>query len=383
WSVTGSTYTVSGTYTLVTGCHTEILDLTIISNTTNAATVVSQCGGSYTWAVNGITYTASANASFTNPTTCVTDILNLTITASTTNTSTVSSCIPYTWSVTGSTYTVSGTYTLVTGCHTEILNLTMNAGSLLLSCKAILDGAYDSNTGLMNDSLRVKNLIPLNEPYSSSPYSKAAILELNNESISPTILSITGSNAIVDWVFLELRDAANPALVVANKRALIQRDGDIVSHTDGVSPVLFSMTSSGSYYISLKHRNHLGVMTSNAYNFNGCGVLSIDFTSSSPVYVNSGILFAPRKLNGTIYTLWSGDAKNNRNVKYNGLNNDKDQVLSAVGGLNSVLSNVYRMEDLNMDSKVKFNGSDNDRVVILSTLGLSTPNIILSQHTPN
>jgi uncharacterized protein (TIGR02145 family) len=52
--------------------------------------------------------------------------LNLTITASTSNTTTASNCGSYTWSVNGQTYTTSGSYTSVSGCATEILNLTIN-----------------------------------------------------------------------------------------------------------------------------------------------------------------------------------------------------------------------------------------------------------------
>ncbi|MBF6640213.1 hypothetical protein IVB69_01845, partial [Flavobacterium sp. J49] len=51
--------------------------------------------------------------------------LNLTITPSTSNSTTASACDSYTWSVNGTTYTASGTYTSVVGCHTETLNLTI------------------------------------------------------------------------------------------------------------------------------------------------------------------------------------------------------------------------------------------------------------------
>ncbi|WP_162126453.1 leucine-rich repeat domain-containing protein [Flavobacterium phycosphaerae] len=44
----------------------------------------------------------------------------------TSNTTTATVCGSYTWSVNGQTYSTSGTYTVVTGNHTEILNLTIN-----------------------------------------------------------------------------------------------------------------------------------------------------------------------------------------------------------------------------------------------------------------
>lgn len=87
WSVTGLTYTTSGTYTgttATTPCATlETLNLTINPNTTGTTTAVA-CD-SYTWAAplgNGLTYTASTTVTHTNTTgTCPhTETLNLTIT---------------------------------------------------------------------------------------------------------------------------------------------------------------------------------------------------------------------------------------------------------------------------------------------------------------
>ncbi|MBK6755574.1 MAG: hypothetical protein IPG69_18780 [Flavobacteriales bacterium] len=64
---------------------------------------------------------------------------------------------------------------------------------------------------------------------------------------------------IVDWVLVELRDADNPALIVASRSALIQRDGDVVD-LDGSSAVVMT-AEPGNYHVALRHRNHLGVMT--------------------------------------------------------------------------------------------------------------------------
>ena len=121
WAVNGQTYTQSGTYTDVDGCNTEILELTILQGGTNTTTV-SECD-SYTWAVDGQTYTVSGT--YTSVTGCSTEILELTITLSTSNTTTISECASYTWPVNGQTYIQSGTYTDVDGCSTEILELTL------------------------------------------------------------------------------------------------------------------------------------------------------------------------------------------------------------------------------------------------------------------
>ena len=55
--------------------------------------------------------------------------MDLTITPSTSNTTTVAVCDTYTWAENGTTYTSSGLYSVVTGCHTELLDLTINSAS--------------------------------------------------------------------------------------------------------------------------------------------------------------------------------------------------------------------------------------------------------------
>jgi hypothetical protein len=122
WAVNGQSYTTSGTYTYSAGCQDYELVLTITGVSSTNTSTLTACD-SYTWAANGQTYTASGT--YTVVTGCNTEILVLTITPSTSNTTTVSECDSYTWSVNGQTYTASGTYTSVTGCHTEVLVLTI------------------------------------------------------------------------------------------------------------------------------------------------------------------------------------------------------------------------------------------------------------------
>ncbi|MDI1256589.1 MAG: YDG domain-containing protein [Flavobacterium sp.] len=140
WLVNNQDYTTSGTYNVVTGCHTETLVLTITPSTTNTTTV-SACD-SYLWAVgNGNTYAESGNYTFVNG--CHTETLALTITPTTSHTTTVAVCDSYTWTAGNSnTYTQSGNYIYLNGCHTETLALTINTNTITtqpsnaLICKA-------------------------------------------------------------------------------------------------------------------------------------------------------------------------------------------------------------------------------------------------------
>ena len=89
--------------TIDDNCNISIDEGLSTSNTTTA----SACD-SYTWSVNGQSYTTSGT--YTSVTGCHTETLVLTITPSTNNTTTASACDSYTWSVNGQSYTTSGTY---------------------------------------------------------------------------------------------------------------------------------------------------------------------------------------------------------------------------------------------------------------------------------
>ncbi len=137
WAQNGTMYTVSGMYndTIVNaaGCDSVItLDLTIVQPTTSSVSVTA-CT-SYTWAQNGMMYTASGAYTDTIPNAAGCDsiiTLNLTINNPTASTFTVSTCSPtYTWAQNGTVYTASGMYndtiTNAAGCDSVVtLNLTI------------------------------------------------------------------------------------------------------------------------------------------------------------------------------------------------------------------------------------------------------------------
>ncbi|MFM1744388.1 MAG: hypothetical protein RLZZ630_325, partial [Bacteroidota bacterium] len=132
WSNGETTSSISGlapgqysvTVTATGGCTTTS-SVTVGSNgTTTSNTTSDSACGSYTWAVNGQTYTQSG--SYTSINGCATEILSLTVTPSTSSTTTETAVGSYTWSVNGQTYTQSGFYTSVNGCATDTLNLTIS-----------------------------------------------------------------------------------------------------------------------------------------------------------------------------------------------------------------------------------------------------------------
>ncbi|TBX66370.1 DUF1533 domain-containing protein, partial [Flavobacterium silvisoli] len=183
WAVNDVDYTQSGTYTSVRDCHTETLVLTIIAPSTHT-NIVSACG-SYTWANNNQTYTASGTYTGTT-TNCVTEVLALTITPSSTHTTTVSTCDSYTWLENGQTYTASGTYSSVNGCHTELLNLTINSYSITTQpATTNICGAVGSTASMS---------VATNVPVSSYSWQYRVPTTANP---NPAWITITAANAAV------------------------------------------------------------------------------------------------------------------------------------------------------------------------------------------
>jgi hypothetical protein len=268
------------------------------------------------------------------------------------------------------------------------LILTLTNG-VSVSPKALLSGAYMGG-GLMQDSLRSRGVLPLTEPYTLtlSGFTPIGCPGYNGgETTTPAMFAVTGNDAIVDWVHVEIRSTDAAYSKVATQNALIQRDGDIVD-VNG-NPLYFPCVCPGNYFITVKHRNHLGVMTEMSLPLTST-TTSVDFTTAAPVWTKPGVANAARETAGAFRLLWPGDTRTDKNVKYNGLNNDKEPIIYAVGIAtpNNILEPVYRTEDANMDGRVKYNNADNDKNFILnkiiaSNAPVSTPNDILSQHTPN
>ena len=259
---------------------------------------------------------------------------------------------------------------------------------VLIAPKMLLVGPYVAAANLMYDSLRTLPGFPLSAPatYGTGKYTHAGFQPVAGYTIAPSVLAVTGANAIVDWVFLWLKDPANPATNLQTRIALLQRDGDIVD-LDGVSPVKMPGNATQNYILGVGHRNHLSVRSPDGpgLNFNETSATVYDFTTDQSKAFGAN----PMRQVDTApvaYGLVAGNANGslgagNINVKYNGSTNDRNAVLSIVGiATPNAIVPGYFNEDVNLDAKVKYNGSVNDRNVILGTVGISTPNAIITEQ---
>lgn len=248
----------------------------------------------------------------------------------------------------------------------------------LFTGSMMLAGPYDPLTQTMSDALRQQGLIPLTEPYTALGWPSAS--GGTGETTTPTVLNMLHPGGyVVDWVRLELRKHNDPTVLMATRHALLLQNGTLI-RADGGALVLFDIAP-GSYYVVVRHRNHLGAMTNGSYTvtFPGGGTWSYPF--DLPNWGTYGT--NARQVVGAKALLWPGNALPDGVVKYAGGNNDRDRILQAVGG-NTPTNTItgYHLEDVNMDGVVKYAGAVNDRDRLLLALPGQVPTATRVQQLP-
>lgn len=283
--------------------------------------------------------------------------------------------------------------------------------TIALKVRVYLEGSLMNSSGiasdgrpLMRDNLRVspfnsKRIIPLKDPYqyavNVSPtyvYDLSATPQLINRYkevacgtyakfgaiLDSTIFNITGQDAIVDWIFVELRDKNDNKKIVATRSGLLQRDGDIVD-LDGKSALAFPDVDADLYYIALKHRNHLGVMSKTSLEPNLYDSL-VNFTNQSFPNYNIGTVNGYNYNNLSQKThvkpgynsMWAGDFNSDGILKADASNDEINTLVNEVllmsedgtYGLNYDKAIGYLGSDYNMNSKARFDNPNDDKNMI-------------------
>jgi hypothetical protein len=210
-------------------------------------------------------------------------------------------------------------------------------GFVDVNTKVFLQGPYSG--GSMSTALNTAGFIPLIEPYTAAPWNYSGY-----ESVS----SIPAG--VVDWVLVKLR--INTITTVATRAAFVKSDGSVVD-LDGTSPVAFAGVPPGNYYIVVRHRNHLAIMSATTWALSGSSSLYDFTTAQSQAYG-----FNPMKPVGSSFAMVVGDVDANSGV------GASDLVLarSAVG------STTYNASDVDMNGGV----GASDLVDIRSSVGQSS-----------
>ncbi|MEM1323690.1 MAG: hypothetical protein AAGG75_25745 [Bacteroidota bacterium] len=207
-----------------------------------------------------------------------------------------------------------------------------------LEARTFLQGAFDATE--MRDDLRTNGLLPLNEPYDALSDFTHVGRGGNEAAESATVFDQPGTDDdIVDWVMVELRDKDDSDVVIETKSALLQRDGDIVD-MDGFSPLGIPVPDD-DYYLSIRHRNHLGILSSSVLSLSSASTTIYDFSSSAANTLGGVNGIAP--LSGGLFGMFSGDFNANGQVQ----NTDVNGLVPSIG------TSGYQMGDLNLNGQVQ------------------------------
>ncbi|MCD4735944.1 MAG: hypothetical protein K8R53_07870 [Bacteroidales bacterium] len=239
---------------------------------------------------------------------------------------------------------VTTTYTLTVtdniGCYgLDDMTITVESVGFDVSLKAYFEGPFNGSS--MNTTLNSQSYLPLNQPYNISPWNYTGM---------ESVTAIPNLN-VVDWVLVELRDAADAASAgsvtrIARQAGFILNSGNIVA-TDGSSPMLFNVTITQNLFAVIWHRNHLAVISGNPLMQVG-NTFSYDFsTGVNQVY---GGINAHKEVGMGIWGLIGGDGKPDGQIN----NGDKLDVWVPQAG-----SSGYYAGDFNLDGQVN-NNDKND-----------------------
>lgn len=140
----------------------------------------------------------------------------------------------------------------------------------VVEIQVFLEGVYDVAIGEMHTALNTGTVLPLLQPYGQQPWGYQGAESFPNAGTIPA--------DAVDWVLIEARDGNNSMNVIETHAALLHADGSVID-VDGTlasGVKFFNLVVGESYYIVVRHRNHLDIMSNtstvlpnvgNPYNF--------------------------------------------------------------------------------------------------------------------
>ncbi|MCB2218992.1 MAG: hypothetical protein KQI35_01265 [Bacteroidetes bacterium] len=217
------------------------------------------------------------------------------------------------------------------GNESEASNTIVIETTLRFELKVFLEGPFQGT--LMSTQMNALGLIPDSQPFNHAPWF------YNGIESGP----VPGTD-IVDWVLIELRDAATPEMagpstMIKRKAAYIKNDGTIVN-LNGISPVSISAEIDQNLFVVIYHRNHLDIMSSSDMELTD-GLLTYDFTTDeTTVY---GGLSGHKQLSLETWGMISGDANNDGIINLN----DKIDIWNIETGTIG-----YLPGDFNLDGQI-------------------------------
>jgi hypothetical protein len=194
---------------------------------------------------------------------------------------------------------------------------TVTVLGIRLTPTVFLEGAYVSATTSMRTSLRTGGILSTKFP------------------------SVVIPAYAVDSVNVEIRDSASAAASTVRRfaPAWLLTDGTMRVFSDTTQSGVSFDGPAGTYYIVVRHRNHLAVMSGAAVSLSASAA-SVDFTTA----MSAGYGTNPLKGVGSRYVMFAGEANNDGQITSSDFNVFNPRFRTAAVG--------YEVSDWNLDGMV-------------------------------
>ena len=194
-----------------------------------------------------------------------------------------------------------------------------------LTLVVLLQGAMAGDT--MHTHLQAAGVLPLKDPYTGATWGRVSC---DSVAMIP--------EGTVDWVLIELRRGPADSTFQIQKAGLLQKSGNVTG-PDGTSPLDFPTVPPGSYFIVVRHRNHIPVMSASPITLGG-GVSTYNFTTAATQCYSGDVVL----LAGGRYAMVAGNADGNGGIGAT----DLAFIRVMVGG-----TFVYDAADVDLDGTVR------------------------------
>lgn len=202
-------------------------------------------------------------------------------------------------------------------CQATVLH-----SATVVNLRAILQGPYIDRTvspiGKMSIALQITASLPSTDPYGTGVYTEN--LPENT----------------VDWLLLEFRTA--PAAPAMFRQAVLLRNDGTITDVNGALPA-FEETDlpSGAYYIIVRHRNHLAVMSAAPVLLSASTPLYDFTTGNEKVYLQFGAEYGGLiQVDTSVWAIPAGDIDSNGVIT----EWDRDEAKKSSGTLGYVIPDV-------------------------------------------
>ena len=233
-------------------------------------------------------------------------------------------------------------------CDTATVYLTIfETPCVTFNLKVLMEGPYKTSTGKMTTILNQRGLLP-----GQTPIGQFAVATAAGQPYKGAPWNYTGTegdtihsypSTVVDWVLVSFRSSVSTLAPVWRCAGWLHEDGSITF------PKGCIQLPSGSYFILIEHRNHMGVMSPVAVPVLN-NVVTFDFTTGDSYIVTNPPSFGAKALSNGKWVMYGADGMKTSSITNFDINFNDSQLWKLESGI----FDQYRRGDFNLDADVNF-----------------------------